>query len=355
MRSEGMNEFTMSGPAWFDEQPEAVLWVREGRVEYCNPAAAAHGIAQGAVVPPAVVALMAGEGPVEWQGTEWDCICRNVQDGVLIRLMCREKRDGVSMVRLGELAQSLRKPLSDVFGAVQLLSRRKPEESPAEKYLAIGSKGCHALLRMVENMEAVADAGHRDYAFQLIDLGGLCARIVRETEGLVELAGCSISLDVQGGNFLIYGDDYWLRRIIYQLVSNALRSTGAGGSLVLRLRKRSGTEKWAVLTLSDSGKGFDESVLESAFDPGSRAGDPMAPATGQGLGLVVCQSVVAAHGGSMMLGSGQGGGAVIQLPLKELEGQLTLRTGVDYSGGVNEALVQLSDALPWQCYLEQNQ
>lgn len=354
MRSERMNEFTLSGPSWFDALPDPVLFVQDGKVEYCNPSAAELGIAVGTPLPPAVKALLDGGETVVWLGERWSCRSQRLSNGVLVQLQRCQEHGGVTMERLGDLAQSLRKPLSDVFGAIQLLGRDGLERESAEKYLAIGSKGCHALLRMVENMEAAADAEQREYSFRLMDLGGLCARVIRDSESLVELAGCSIGLDARAGNLLIQGDDYWLSRMLYQLISNALRSAGAGGTLVLRLQKRAGAGKWAVLTLSDSGEGFEAEELERVFDPGQGSATPLDPKAGQGLGLTVCRSIIAAHGGSMMVGGGLGGAAAVQLPLSDLESEVELRTGVDYSGGINEALVQLSDALPWQCYLEKN-
>ena len=353
MRSERMNEFTMSGPAWFDEQPEPVLLVEEGRVRYCNPAARALGVCPGEPLPQALERVLDGDGEERWQESCWSCHSQSTQEGVLYQLR-RVEPSGVTLERLGDLAQSLRKPLSDVFGALQLLRRDSLAPKDAEKYLAIGSKGCHVLLRLVENMEGVADGPERDYQFQLLDLGGLCAQVVRECQTLVELAGRSIRLDAQAGNLLVRGDSYWLRRLLYQLISNGLHAVDQGGSLVVGLQLRKSGGKYVVLTLSDSGEGFAPEDLEAAFDPGQSSVKPLAPDAGAGLGLALCRDIVTAHGGNIMVGTGKGGVALIRLPLGELEEGTHLHTSVDYSGGVNEAMVQLSDALPWQCYMEKD-
>lgn len=345
-----MNEFTLSGPAWFDEQPEPVLLVAEGVVRYCNPAAGALGLCPGEALPQALERVLAGDTEARWQDCCWSFRSYPAREGLLCVLRPVEPA-GVPLERLGELAQTLRKPLTDVFGALQLLSREGTERENAEKYLAIGSKNCHVLLRLLENMEGVADGPDRDYQLRLLDLGGLCAQVVRECQALVELAGKSLRLEVRTGNLLVRGDSYWLRRLLYQLISNGLHAVEQGGSLTVGLHKR-GTD--VVLTVSDSGTGITSQALETAFDPGQRGAHPMDPAAGAGLGLALCRDIVTAHGGSLMLGTGRGGVALVRLPLGEPETGAQLHTEVDYTGGINEAMVQLSDVLPWQCYMEKD-
>ena len=88
-----MKEFTLSGPGWFDRQPDPVIWARDGAVAYYNPAAAAlagqwgWALAEGAALPPPLAELAAGEtGGFALNGTAWTCRTWELEGGTLFQL-----------------------------------------------------------------------------------------------------------------------------------------------------------------------------------------------------------------------------------------------------------------------------
>jgi len=353
-----MKEFNLSGPGWFDGVSDPVVWILDGAVAYYNPAASAlaeragWSLAEGAP-PPACLAELPADGMTACScgGGTWQCRSRALEGGVLLQMTLLAPEPPFSAQRLGQLAAQMRPPLGNLIGAAQLLEYPREDRSPehVEKYRAIQRKNYHILLRMLDNLDFLSAASGENTPFcpALLDFGGLCAEVIRGAQDLCAQAGCNVSLEDRGGNFLVMGEERMLRAMLYQLLSNAVRAAGTGGSTVFRLERR---EKAVRLTVSDSGAGFTASELARAFDP-SRASNALeTPWAGLGIGISICRMVVQRHGGRIALLSGDGGRVVVELPLcASVEGG-ELRTRRDYSGGLNETLIQLSDVLPWQSF-----
>lgn len=114
---------------------------------------------------------------------------------------------------------------------------------------------------------------------------------------------------------LLRGNPQHLRQVIYNLLDNALKFTGAGGQVELSLRSEAGH---AILTVVDTGRGMATSDLSLVFDRFFRgASTNTAEVKGTGLGLSICQAIVRAHNGSIEVASelGKGSCFTVKLPL----------------------------------------
>jgi signal transduction histidine kinase len=104
-------------------------------------------------------------------------------------------------------------------------------------------------------------------------------------------------------------------QVLFNLVSNALKFTPAGGSVTIDARRRNGHVEFQV---RDTGLGLSDEQMARLFQPFSQVHDPMAvPATGTGLGLYICKGLVEAQGGSISVrspGPGRGSTFTFTLP-----------------------------------------
>jgi two-component system sensor histidine kinase BaeS len=103
-------------------------------------------------------------------------------------------------------------------------------------------------------------------------------------------------------------DPVRIREVLSNLVANALRHTPAGGTISV---DGSSNEGSVVLVVRDTGPGIDPELLPHVFDrfvkgSGSR---------GSGLGLAIARGLIEAHGGSISVESGAGGGTTFQVEL----------------------------------------
>ena len=355
-----MKEFTLSGPGWFDAVPDPVFWTLRGTVAYYNPAAEALArregweLAEGKALPQVLQGLETqGAESCSLGGEHWVCRRAELDGGVLYQLSLAPEAPLVPLDRLSQIAGQLRIPLGNLIGASQLLEYPRGDRSPekTEQYRAIQRKNYHILLRMLDSLEFLGTTSGEQVRFhpQVLDFGGLCADVVRRVQGVGDQAGCAVTLEQRSGNLLVRGEERMLRRLLYQLLSNAIRAAGDGGRVLLRLESRE--KRWVRLAVSDSGEGFSPTQLARAFDP-ARGNDPLAEGEwGLGLGISICRIVAEKHGGRIALLSGDGGKAVVGLPLCTDLTAGELHTSQDFGGGLNETLIQLADVLPWQCFL----
>lgn len=114
----------------------------------------------------------------------------------------------------------------------------------------------------------------------------------------------------------VRGHEWMLRELTRNLLHNAIRHSGAGGSLSVRLVVDMNS---LALTIADSGPGIPAELEARLFQPFS-AGDGR---SGSGLGLAICHEIVRALGGSIAMenravhGTIVGLDATVRLPLAE--------------------------------------
>ena len=111
-----------------------------------------------------------------------------------------------------------------------------------------------------------------------------------------------------------------------------------------------------LISVEDTGGGIPEETLASLFDRYLHADQPAPPPHGLGLGLSLCRRMAEGLGGTLMAESrdGQGSRFTLSLPDRQL-GTGVSDIPVDYSGGFNQTLLNLADALPTEAFLIRNQ
>lgn len=108
-----------------------------------------------------------------------------------------------------------------------------------------------------------------------------------------------------------------LRRLVANLLGNALKYSAPDGTVVVRVGQHA--PGWARFSVEDHGLGMTADELETAFDRFVRADRARrSGVSGLGLGLYACRGIVAAHGGTIDIqseGEGRGTTVVVELPL----------------------------------------
>jgi PAS domain S-box-containing protein len=103
-----------------------------------------------------------------------------------------------------------------------------------------------------------------------------------------------------------------LRQVLLNLVMNACdaMSEVTAEQRQLTIESRHITTKEVEVLVADNGPGFSDGILEHLFEPFHTT-----KPKGLGLGLAICQSIVAAHGGRMLAANVNGRGAMVRLTL----------------------------------------
>ena len=116
-------------------------------------------------------------------------------------------------------------------------------------------------------------------------------RVVSMIQGQADIQGVQVILVFPESYPLISADASQLEHLMINLCLNSLQAMPRGGELKLELREKS---KWILITVRDTGSGIAPEILPRMFDPffSTRA-------TGFGLGLFSCKSIVEEHGGEL--------------------------------------------------------
>jgi signal transduction histidine kinase len=218
----------------------------------------------------------------------------------------------------GELAAAMAHdvgtPLTAVSAHLQLLAEQAGDAPVRERLRAVEGQ----VDRAVAAARRFLDAARPAAQLAPVDLDGLLADLLVLIQPEAERRQVSVRPSLPEALPGVSGDPDQLQELFLNLLTNALESTPAGGTLTLcaEAARGPGGGRLVRVTLQDPGPGMSAEVLARAFEPFFTT---RAAAGGTGLGLAICRRIAERHGGRIRLESapGQGTRAVVELPAQE--------------------------------------
>ena len=219
------------------------------------------------------------------------------------------------------MSYELRSPLTNIIGFAHFLGDPStgPLTSRQHEYLGYITVSTNALLAIINDILDLAtiNAGAMSLNLGLVDIRG-CMEAA--AEGVRDrLVKDLISLDINAppdiGSFV--ADERRLRQILFNLLSNAVGFSPAGGTVTLSAGRRLDA---VMFTVTDHGPGIPAEMLDRVFEMVRT--DPLGSQhRGAGLGLSLVRSFVELHGGRVTLNStvGRGTTVVCTFPLEREE------------------------------------
>ena len=171
--------------------------------------------------------------------------------------------------------------------------------------------------RMVIDLLALTrlDEGQMQLRREQVDVGTLVQAIGEQGQMLAQ--GQEICWHVEAAVPTICADGDYLRRVLLNLVENALKFTPPGKRVEIKAGRAEREGVW--IEVHDTGCGIPPDALPHVFDRFYRADPARARATGHvggsGLGLAIAKGLVAAHGGTIAIESEVGVGTRVRLKL----------------------------------------
>jgi len=296
-----------------------------------------------------------------------------LKDGCLyLNLNISGESLGASVIRMGEnhifcveqdadnrelqamalASRELRKPLTSVMITAQKLFPLEGADPETFDQVTRLNRGLFQMLRVIENM---SDANRYATAVttrqEIRDITAVIGEIFDKAAALVEHTGLTLSFEGHPEAVMCLTDAEKLERAIFNMVSNAVKFTPAGGSIQAKLTRRGSK---LFLTVTDSGSGIAEHLRGSIFSRYTRQPGLEDDRFGIGLGMVLIRSAAALHGGTVLVDQPRGKGTRITMSLAVRPGNpnqvSTPRQKIDYSGGWDHSLVELSEVLPTKLY-----
>lgn len=225
-----------------------------------------------------------------------------------------------TLARLGTLvaglAHEIKNPLGGIRGAAQLLADRYAEEPEIQEYTAIMIRETDRLTRLVEQLLVLGAPG--EPALVPVNVHRVLHEVLRLCRPQLRARGIATALEIDPSLPDVRADADQLTQLFLNLIANACEAMESGGRLTIVTRVETdyhivqggGPGKFARVEFADSGPGFSEAVIHHAFEPFFTT-----KPKGIGLGLAICQRIVATIGGDIRLANRENGGGVVTVYL----------------------------------------
>jgi len=220
------------------------------------------------------------------------------------------------------MGHDLRAPLNNILGLSELLIERvrKSDTEKSVEYLEIIKVSVKNTLALLDNLLnwAKSQTGEINYKPEKIDLSTTIRQVIELLDPIARTKNISLS-QIASEGIEIYTDERMLKTILRNLISNAIKFTKSGGSIIVSVV----TEKNQVqFSVSDNGLGINAEVSKKLFKVSANTSSlGTANEKGSGLGLALCKEFVKKLGGDIWLKSKEGDGSDFRftLPLNSPE------------------------------------
>jgi heavy metal sensor kinase len=218
---------------------------------------------------------------------------------------------------MADASHELRTPVSVIQTAAEVtLEHEAREEWEYREALTIVSEQSTRLSRMVDDMLvlAKADAGGFRLSDRLLYVDDIVAECVRAVSVVAATRDVRFVTALQP-EVSVNGDDELLRRLVTNLLDNAVQYTQPGGSVSVAVE---GDAAAATISVSDTGPGIPPVDRERVFERFVRLDPARSATSGAGLGLPIARWIAEQHEGTLTVEQNAVGGClfVVRLPVK---------------------------------------
>ena len=215
---------------------------------------------------------------------------------------------------IATITHELKTPVTVILGYATLLQHNDDEDLRITAAKAI-EQSARAQARLIEDLLDMSRLllGKIRLEVAPVSLAGILHQVIEMVCPEVERRGLTIDVSIPRDTFLINGDSIRLQQIFWNLLTNALKFTQAGGHIAVEAKRIASTT--IEVSVKDSGEGITAAELPRIFDPLQQADAGLARG-GLGLGLAIVKQLVAMHRGTVEAYSdGRGSGAMFAVRL----------------------------------------
>ncbi len=225
--------------------------------------------------------------------------------------IANREKDRLQFVAMA--AHDLKNPALAIEIAARMLRDARSSEKDRKSYLDAMGEEARRLRTIVRDLTDDIQVASGRFSVQKtpVDLRTLVQQLIRAQS--ITFSDHQIIVDVRE-QCTVLGDVSRLERVVMNLVSNAVKYSPHDTSVRVEVARE---ESFALLTVSDQGRGITPEDLKVIFQPFGRGRSADTFAEGTGMGLYVVKQIVEAHGGRIEVESELGHGATfrVRLPL----------------------------------------
>ena len=236
-----------------------------------------------------------------------------------IRRMTVALQDRVSAVEAftADVAHEVKNPLTSLQSAIETLNTSENEDEK-KALIFIAFKDLKRLDRLISDISSSSrlELELAKGEFTKIDVKDILKSVIEVTEStIIKKYGVNIEHEITKENIIINGIGDKIAQVFHNLIDNALSFSEKGDVISIHLWK---AKNAAIIEIKDNGPGIPKESLIKVFDrfytyrPNDKSFG-----NNSGLGLSICKQIVKTHGGSIVAGNKENGGAIftVTLPL----------------------------------------
>ena len=212
------------------------------------------------------------------------------------------------------LAHDIKTPLNVILGHAELLAEDSGRPtSPTEKRFSIKCirNNIEGIVKLITEFLDISklEIMKLDSSRNLVQMNAIAEVVVLQQSVTARDKNLQVSLDLEKGLKPILGDSNQLQRALWNLVSNAIKFTPEGRSIVVSTRM---IKKNISVQVTDTGAGIPKEELTGLFSEYKRL-KGAAHTEGTGLGLFIVKTIVEAHDGTVAVESKEGVGTTFTM------------------------------------------
>jgi two-component system phosphate regulon sensor histidine kinase PhoR len=215
-----------------------------------------------------------------------------LEDVTELQRLGRARRDMVA-----NISHELRTPITSIRLLVDTLMRGNERATArGEELLGKIAVETDTLQQMAQELLdlAMIESGRAELILLPVDLAQIASEVVEQFAGQVERSKLTIRWQATE-TLMVLADATQVRRVLGNLLHNAIKFTPEGGTITISARAR---DSWAHVAVADTGPGIVPEERERVFERFYRS-DRSRKGGGTGLGLAIAKHIILAHGGKI--------------------------------------------------------
>jgi signal transduction histidine kinase/ActR/RegA family two-component response regulator len=237
------------------------------------------------------------------------------------RVREQNRSNEVKQKFLFNMSHDIRTPMNAILGFANLAQRQMANGESADESLKYIEEAGNNLMEMLDGVLDTARLESNEILLQesLGDLEKTISRDLLSAEEHARNADITLTSSFKLKHKELYFDANVLRKILYNLVSNAIKYTEKDGKISVLVRETQSDKEHMTgitITISDNGIGISDSFKPHLFEPFSREKNTtMSGVEGTGLGLSAAKRMIEMMGGTITVNSTQGEGTDVIVSL----------------------------------------
>ena len=216
---------------------------------------------------------------------------------------------------LSNMSHDIRTPMNAIIGFTGLAASHVEDTERVQEYLSTISRSSEHLLSLINDILDMSriESGKMTLNEKVESLADILHSLRDIVHADIQAKQHSFFIDtVDVRNELVYCDKLRMNQMLLNLVSNAIKYTGPGGTISLRIVQKAATRAGYAsfeFRCKDNGIGMSEEFAKTIFDPFTREENTtVSGVQGTGLGMAITRNIVEMMGGRISVTSKKGEG-----------------------------------------------